>query len=159
MNDYHSYIPPHGTTVTRVMTREERRHVGRIEYAKTAARELRLMSTLFNGAAKFINAGSYGCTVSLHFSKVAVLVQFSARDGIIWTPSPMRLPYTADCEGRTTFHSWLAGQDPTFIARLLKNAHKKLRDHKAYEGTLRARRERDIAILKQRQNIEPYSTL
>lgn len=157
MKDYLSHIPPYGTTITRPMTRGERRHVGRVAYAQYAERELYLILTVLGGTTKTVTAGSYGYKVTLHFNKADALVEFRSRNGM-FAPSPMRFQYSTDCNGRQTLHSWLASQDPTFIARLLKNARKQLFDYKSYEGTKRALRENGQNPSSTR-NIEPFSPL
>jgi hypothetical protein len=158
MKNYQSYIPPHGTTVIRTMSGAERRHAGRLAYAREAERELRCMTSLPYGTP-VVSACSNGYRVILKFGKVSVLAQFrnASRMGYTYTFMDMIFPYEAEHSGTNTFTKWLSDQDPTFTARLLKNAHKQLRDHRSYEGTRLALAQRGQRT-SSTQNIEPFSS-
>ena len=158
MKNYQSYIPPHGTTVTRVMSGTERRRAGRLAYACEAARALRCLAS-WNVAIKYVSACANGYRIVLTFGKDSVHVQFrnTGRMGHTHSFRDMVLPYDAEHSGTNTFSNWLACQDPTFTARLLKNAHKQIRDHRSYEGTRLALAQRGHTIASTR-NIEPFSS-
>lgn len=133
MVDYKSLIPPPGTTITRPMTFAERRHAGRISFAKYAVDELIKMSNVL-GNKRRIKAVSYGTIVFLEFKENGVCVEFMSRNSM-FSPSPAFLPWHENARaGQATILSWLASQDPVFVARLLKNGKRQILDMKSLAG-------------------------
>lgn len=121
--NYSSYIPPVGTTVTRVMTAAERRSAGRLSYASAAISELQTI-TKVSGVKKF-KASGHGKRYTLTMSGDTAYVSFSN------VAPPWVLPLQSKLEGQCTLQSWLQCQDPTFVARFVKNAYKQIRDQKS----------------------------
>lgn len=124
--NYTSFIPPHGTTVTHVMNAAERRRAGRLAYAASAIFELQTL-TKACGIKKF-QASGHGKRYTLSMTSDTAYVSFSN------VAPPWVLPLQSKLEGKCTLQSWLGCQDPTFVARLIKNGYKQIRDQKSKLG-------------------------
>ena len=121
------FTPPKGTTVTRLMTLQERKQAARKAHARRVVKDLREFELWTQ--VKVVHAKSFGSKLTIKLDEQTVDIST-----ILWNTTA---PYYSEREGQFSLESWLSNLNPTVAARFLKNAIQQLNNNLSIAGNLR----------------------
>jgi len=121
------FTPPKGTTVTRLMSLNERKQAGRKAHARRVTERLRDIELWTQ--VKVVHAKSHGSKLTIELGEQNVVISST-----MWSTTA---PYYSEREGQFSLEYWLSNLNPTVAARFLKNAIQQVNDNLSIAGNLR----------------------